>query len=93
MVRAEVLQGVREMRFEGLLDRHERGELNQEGSGRDAGSVRSGRFGGGATGCAMRGRWDCATGGIGKPSSRRAAVAEIPAPCWGCTRSATRASL
>src|SRR5436853_89585 len=30
MGRAEVLQGVREMRFEGLLDRHERGELNQE---------------------------------------------------------------
>jgi hypothetical protein len=30
MVRAEVLQGVREMRFEGLLDRHERGELSQQ---------------------------------------------------------------
>ena len=30
MGRAGVLQGVREMRFEGLLDRHERGELNQE---------------------------------------------------------------
>jgi hypothetical protein len=29
MVRAEVLQGVREMRFEALLDRHERGELDQ----------------------------------------------------------------
>src|SRR5260370_16144959 len=30
MVRAEVLQGVREMRFEALLDRHERGELDQQ---------------------------------------------------------------
>src|ERR1700757_376747 len=29
MVRAEVLQGVRQMRFEGLLERHERGELSQ----------------------------------------------------------------
>jgi transposase len=33
MGRAEVLQGVREMRFEALLDRHERGELNQEEAG------------------------------------------------------------
>ena len=30
MGRAEVLQGVRQMRFEALLDRRERGELNQE---------------------------------------------------------------
>jgi transposase len=30
MVRAGVLQGVRQMRFEALLDRHERGELNQQ---------------------------------------------------------------
>jgi transposase len=30
MVRAEVLQGVRQMRFEGLLERHERGELSQQ---------------------------------------------------------------
>ena len=29
MGRAEVLQGVRQMRFEGLLERHERGELSQ----------------------------------------------------------------
>jgi transposase len=29
MGRAEVLQGVRQMRFEGLLKRHERGELSQ----------------------------------------------------------------
>ncbi len=30
MGRAGVLQGVRQMRFEGLLERHERGELSQE---------------------------------------------------------------
>jgi hypothetical protein len=29
MGRAEVLQGVREMRFEGLLERQERGELSR----------------------------------------------------------------
>ena len=29
MVRAEVLQGVRQMRLEGSLERHERGELSQ----------------------------------------------------------------
>ena len=33
MGRAEVLQGVRQMRFEGLLDRCERGELNREEAG------------------------------------------------------------
>src|SRR5204863_236889 len=32
MGRAEVLQGVRQMRFEGLLERHERGELHQDAS-------------------------------------------------------------
>ena len=30
MGRAGVLQGVREMRFEALLERHERGELSQQ---------------------------------------------------------------
>ena len=29
-VRAEVLQGARQMRFEGLLERHERGERSQK---------------------------------------------------------------
>jgi transposase len=76
MGRAEVLQGVREMRFEGLLDRHERGELNQEEAAEMLGvSERTFR------------RWrerlrDEGPVGlrdrrIGKPSSRRAAVAEI----------------
>ena len=76
MGRAEVLQGVREMRFEGLLDRHERGELNQEEAAEMLGvSERTFR------------RWrdrlrDEGPVGlrdrrIGKPSSRRAAVEEI----------------
>jgi transposase len=76
MGRAEVLQGVREMRFEALLDRHERGELNQEEAAEMLGiGERTFR------------RWrdrlrDEGPAGlrdrrIGKPSSRRAAVAEI----------------
>jgi hypothetical protein len=50
MGRAAVLQGVRQMRFEALLDRRERGELNQECWG-----SRSGHFAAGATGGAMKG--------------------------------------
>jgi transposase len=76
MVRAEVLQGVREMRFEALLDRHERGELNQQEAAEMLGiGERTFR------------RWrdrlrDEGPSGlrdrrIGKPSSRRAAVTEI----------------
>ena len=76
MRRTEVLQGVREMRFEALLDRHERGELNQEEAAEMLGiSERTFR------------RWrdrlrDEGPVGlrdrrIGKPSSRRAAVEEI----------------
>ena len=51
MGRAEVLQGVRAMRFEGLLERHERGELSQEEAAEMLGG-RSGRFAAGATVCA-----------------------------------------
>ena len=76
MVRAEVLQGIRQMRFEGLLERHERGELLQEEAAAMLGiSERTFR------------RWrdrlrDEGPEGlrdrrIGKPSSRRAAVEEI----------------
>jgi transposase len=76
MGRAEVLQGVREMRFEALLDRHERGELNQQEAAEMLGiGERTFR------------RWrdrlrDEGSAGlrdrrIGKPSSRRAAVEEI----------------
>ncbi|MGH7060408.1 MAG: ISNCY family transposase [Stellaceae bacterium] len=76
MGRAEVLQGVRRMRFEGLLDRHERGELSQQEAAEMLGiGERTFR------------RWrdrlrDEGPPGlldrrIGKPSSRRAAVEEI----------------
>ena len=76
MGRAEVLQGVRQMRFEGLLERHERGELSQAEAAEMLGvSERTFR------------RWrdrlrDDGPGGlldrrIGKPSSRRAAAEEI----------------
>jgi transposase len=76
MGRTELLQGIREMRFEGLLDRHERGELGQQEAAEMLGiSERTFR------------RWrdrlrDEGPAGlrdrrIGKPSSRKAAVAEI----------------
>jgi transposase len=76
MVWAEVLQGVREMRFEALLDRHERGELNQQEAAEMLGigerTFRRWRDRLGDEGPAgLRDRR------IGKPSSRRAAVAEI----------------
>jgi transposase len=76
MGRAEVLQGIRQMRFEGLLERHERGELSQAEAAEMLGiSERTFR------------RWrdrlqDEGVEGlrdrrIGKPSSRRAATEEI----------------
>jgi transposase len=76
MGRVEVLQGVREMRLEGLLERHERGELSQieaaELLGVSERTLRRWRDRlqeEGAEGLRDR--------RIGKPSSRRAAVAEI----------------
>ena len=76
MGRAEVLQGVRQMRFEELLDRHERGELSQEEaasmlgiSDRTFRRWRDRRRDEGPAGLVGR--------RIGKPSSRRAAVDEI----------------
>src|SRR5512144_2051670 len=76
MGRAEVLQEIRGMRFEALLERHERGQLNQIEAAEMLGvSERTFR------------RWrdrlrDEGPEGlldlrIGKPSSRRAAEAEI----------------
>jgi len=76
MVRAEVLQGVRAMRFEELLDRHERGELSQVEAAEMLGiGERTFR------------RWrdrlrDEGPAGLrdrrlGKPSNRRAAAEEI----------------
>jgi transposase len=77
MGRAEVLQGVRQMRLEGLLQRHERGELSQEEAAEMLGvSERTFRRwrdrlrGGG-------GRKACAIAGSASPSSRRAAAEEI----------------
>ena len=76
MGRAEVLQGVREMRFEGLLERQERGELSQIEAAEMLGvSERTFRrwrdrlHEEGAEGLRDR--------RIGKPSSRRAAAEEI----------------
>jgi transposase len=77
MGRAEVLQEIRQMRFEGLLERHERGELSQGEAAEMLGvSERT-----------IPARWrdrlrDEGPAGlrdrrIGKPSSRRAAVEEI----------------
>jgi transposase len=76
MGRTELLQGIREMRFEGLLERHERGELGQAVAAEMLGiSERTFR------------RWrdrlhDEGSAGLrdrrlGKPSSRKAAVEEI----------------
>src|SRR5205823_10943991 len=62
MGRAEVLQGVRQMRFEGLLERHERGELSQ---------------GEAAEMLVLEGPEGLRDRRIGKPSSRRAAAEEI----------------
>jgi transposase len=76
MGRAGVLQGVRQMRFEALLDRHERGESSQAEAAEMLGITER----------TLR-RWrdrlrDEGPSGlvdrrIGKPSSRRAAAAEI----------------
>jgi len=86
MGRAEVLQGVREMRFEGLLERHERGELNQEEAGEMLGvSERTFRPHGTSPWAEGSRRDRLRDEGpvglrdrrIGKPSSRQAAVEEI----------------
>src|SRR6266849_5333815 len=76
MGRAGVLQGVRQMRFESLLDRHERGELSQIEAAEMLGITertfrrwRDRLRDEGPTGLLDR--------RIGKPSSRRAAAEEI----------------
>jgi transposase len=76
MGRTELLQGIREMRFEALLDRHERGELGQEEAAQMLGiserTLRRWRDRLREEGPAgLRDRR------IGKPSSRKAAVEEI----------------
>src|SRR5260221_8832285 len=76
MERAVVLQGVRQMRFEALLDRHERGELSQLEASEMLGVCER-------TFRRWRDRLEEDGGDglrdrrIGKPSSRRAAVEEI----------------
>lgn len=76
MGRAGVLQGVRTMRFEGLLDRHERGELNQEEAAEMLG-VSERTFRRWRDRLREEGPVGLRDRRIGKPSSRRAAVAEI----------------
>jgi hypothetical protein len=73
MGRAEVLQGVRQMRFGGLLERISGASCHRENQRRCCGCW-SGRSGAGATGCAMRCRQACAIGGS---ASHRAAAEEI----------------
>jgi transposase len=72
MGRAEVLQGVRQMRFEALLDRRERGELNQEEAGEMLG-ISERTFRGWRDRRRDEGRSGLIDRRIGKPSSRRAA--------------------
>src|SRR6266853_1039513 len=76
MGRAGVLQGVREMRFEALLDRHERGELNQQEAAEMLG-IGERTFRRWRDRLRDEGPVGLRDRRIGKPSSRRAAVAEI----------------
>ena len=76
MGRAGVLQGVREMRFEALLDRHERGELSQ-GEAAEMLGIGERTFRRWRDRLRDEGPAGLRDRRIGKPSSRRAAVAEI----------------
>ena len=76
MRRTEVLQGVREMRFEALLDRHERGELNQQEAAEMLG-IGERTFRRWRDRLRDEGPVGLRDRRIGKPSSRRAAVEEI----------------
>jgi transposase len=76
MGRAEVLQGVRSMRFEGLLERHERGELSQIDAAEMLG-IGERTFRRWRDRLRDEGPQGLRDRRIGKPSSRRAAVEEI----------------
>src|SRR6185503_16106906 len=76
MGRAEVLQGVRSMRFEELLDRHERGELSQIDAAEMLG-IGERTFRRWRDRLRDEGPVGLRDRRIGKPSSRRAAVEEI----------------
>lgn len=56
MGRAGMLQRVRQIRFEALLDRHERGELSQGEAAEMLGIIERTLRAVGATDCAMRSR-------------------------------------
>jgi len=76
MGRAGLLQGVREMRFESLLDRHERGELSQ-GEAAEMLGIGERTFRRWRDRLRDEGPAGLRDRRIGKPSSRRAAVEEI----------------
>jgi transposase len=76
MGRAAVLQGVGEMRFETLLDRHERGELSQ-GEAAEMLGIGERTFRRWRDRLRDEGPVGLRDRRIGKPSSRRAAVEEI----------------
>jgi transposase len=76
MGRSEVLQGVRQMRFEGLLERHERGELSQ-GEAAEMLGVSERTFRRWRDRLRDEGPQGLRDRRIGKPSSRRAAAEEI----------------
>src|ERR1700751_1639791 len=76
MVRAEVLQGVRQMRFEGLLERHERGELLQ-GEAAEMLGVSERTFRRWRDRLRDEGPEGLRDRRVGKPASRRAAAREI----------------
>jgi transposase len=76
MGRAGVLQGVRQMRFEGLLERHERGELSQQEAAEMLG-VSERTFRRWRDRLRDEGPASLRDRRIGKPSSRRAAAEEI----------------
>src|SRR5438045_7773581 len=76
MGRAEVLQGVRQMRFEGLLERHERGGRSQ-GEAAEMLGVSERTFRRWRDRLRDEGPEGLRNRRIGKPSSRRAAAEEI----------------
>jgi len=76
MGRAGVLQGVREMRFEALLERHERGELSQ-GEAAEMLGIGERTFRRWRDRLRDEGAQGLRDRRLGKPSSRRAAVEEI----------------
>jgi predicted DNA-binding transcriptional regulator YafY len=79
MNQAKVLQGVRQMRFEGLLERHERGELSQ-GEAAEMLGVSERKFRRWRDRLRDEGPQGLRDRRIGKPSSRRMAAEEISRP-------------